>query len=194
MYLTEIDENTGLLSIGQSKDGVTAIKEFRVILDKKGYGIECLTAIALTADYLTPFRHYDENDRPRAAMEEVTGNRDKWPWKDPIIQNALIKYRDLQFDPDLEEMQLHKQRKINIINKIKLAESLDDEERIEKNLNIGNLTKNLRNINNDIEAFNKRVNKSELYTNAPTDNGYSLSRIEQKLLKKRSHYNANVEM
>jgi hypothetical protein len=192
MYLTEIDPKTGFLSVGKSKDGILAIKEFREILNNEDLGLPCLTAIALVVDYLSPKRFYDENDRPRAAMEETTGDRDKWPWKNEIIQKALIKYNDLQYDSDAEEERLHRQRKVNTLRKIKECENLTLEEQVEKGYNKSSLLKDLRNINKDIDEFNKRINKSEIYKNSPVENGYSLSRIEQKLLKKRSHYNIDA--
>jgi len=189
MYLTEIDEKTGLVKIEKSKDGILAIKEFRDIIHDEKLGIECFTAIALVADYLSLKRFYDDNDRPRASMEEVTGDRDKFVWKQEKIQKALVKYDDLQYDADIEEERLHRLRKTNVLRKIKEAEKMNVDEMIAAGYNMKNLTATLRDINADIVAFDKRTNKNSMFGHSPVENGYSLSRLEQKLKKKRSFYN-----
>lgn len=104
MYLTTLDTRTGLVKVDGEFDGVRAIKEFRDVINDPELGIECFTAIALTADYLTPIGYYTENDRPYKAMEKATGgNRRAFPWPCEKIQLALKEYNKLQYNPTIEE-------------------------------------------------------------------------------------------
>lgn len=191
MYLTEIDDKTGLVRLGDIESGVLAIKEFRDLINHKDYGIYCFTAVALTADHKSPIKFYNEIDRPRKAMEEVTGDRDKYIWKEEIIQRALIKYRELQYDPTLEEGQIHYQRKVNKLEEIKRSElppEKDEDGNEIKRKSISQLTSDLRAINNDIKEYEKTTAGRDLFERAPTKGDYNLTRLEQKLLKKVSFY------
>jgi len=104
MYLVELDKHTGLVKVDGEFDGVRAIKEFREVINHPDLGVVCFTAIALTVDYLTPIAHYKESDRPYKAMEQATkGNRRAFVWNQDLIQECLIKYNELQYNPSLEE-------------------------------------------------------------------------------------------
>jgi hypothetical protein len=189
MYLTEIDKKTGLVIVDGIQDGVLAIKEFRDIIEDESLGIRCFTSIALVADYLTPIRFYDESDRPKKAMEETTGNRNAWVWHQDIIQLALKKYDYLQYDPTLEEGEIHYDRKVRKLKEIQEYESLEADNEKKKTSSISKLTGELRDINKDIAAFKKETDGQELYNSSPVKNGYALTRLEQKLEKKNSFYN-----
>ena len=104
MYLTELDPVTGLIKIDGPFDGVMAIKEFREVVNDKKLGIRCFTSIALTVDYLTPIQYYREEDRPYKAMEiACEGERRAFVWNQELIQQALVKYDDLQYNATIEE-------------------------------------------------------------------------------------------
>ena len=104
MYLVEIDSFTGLVKVQGEFDGVRSVSEFRDIINDDKLGVECFTAIALTADYLTPIKFYKESDRPYKAMEIATGgNRRAFDWNQELIQKCLIKYDELQYNPTIEE-------------------------------------------------------------------------------------------
>lgn len=104
MYLVELDEFSGLVRVDGEFDGVRSIKEFREIINDPELGVECFTAIALTADYLTPIKYYSEEDRPYKAMGIVTGgNRRAFIWHQDKIQKALLEYDRLQYNPTIEE-------------------------------------------------------------------------------------------
>jgi hypothetical protein len=193
MYLTRLDPKTGLVVIEDNDDGVLAIKAFRDVINDPDLGVGCFTAIALTADYLSIKRNYNEEDRPRAAMEEVSGNRNKWVWNQEKIQVALVKYKELQYDPDIEEGEIHYQRKINKLVEFKKAEeyhskprSKDDKELSFKSPST--IAAELRKINEDIEKYKKNIQGKELYDNSPVKQGYTLSRLEQLVQKKNSFY------
>lgn len=120
MYLVELHPLTGLVKIDGEFDGIKAVKEFRDIINNTELGLACMTAIALTVDYLTPIGYYREEDRPYKAMEVATnGNRRAFPWAQESIQKALIKYQELQYNPTIEEkrtldeMLLNKLKEIN---------------------------------------------------------------------------------
>jgi len=198
MYLTKIIKKTGLLDISDTQDGIYAIKAFRDVLDDPTLGLECLTAIALVVDHLSPKRNYGTTDRPRAAMEEVTGDRDKFVWNQEKIQVALNKYDDLQYNPTIVEGQIHYQRKVS-----KLKEFMESEKYYNKHHELKDangeamifenpavIATSLRKINEDIKLYEKQNEGKDLYEDAPTTkNGYSLSRLEQKISKNTSFYN-----
>lgn len=191
MYLVKLDEETGLVIVDKNDDGVYAIKEFREIINNEKFGIRCFTAIALTADYQTPWRFYDDTDRPRKAQEEVTGNRDYWNWNLTEIQTCLRKYDDLQYDPTLEEGRIHYNQKIKKLKEIQEYDTLSSEEKAEKKKNgitVATLKKELRAINTDIDEYDKRIAGKDVYKDSPVKNGYKLSRLEQKLENKNSFY------
>ena len=186
MYLTTIDKKEGFVDITDIQDGVMAIKEFKDIIEDKKLGIACFTAIALTVDYLSPLRHYGSDDRARAAQEEVTGKRDAFPWKSPKIQEALKKYDMLQFNPDIEEGRIHNEQRIRKMRQISEYDSWTEEDK--KKISMVQLKKDLRNINSDLEDYQKRISGKEIYSESPVVNGYSLSRLEIKQKKKNSFY------
>lgn len=206
MYLAKINSKNGLLELEDEKDGLLAIKVFRDILhdeqfrvkEKDQYpGIRCLTAIALTADYLSIIRFYDEKDRPRKAMEEVTGNRDIFVWDQEPIQVALKKYDDLQYDPVVEEGKLYYEAKVQKLKQYRESEkyygkkhNLKDADGKEKFFeNPASIRTQIRKINDDIKEYEKQIQGKEVFGNSPVKNGYKLSRLEQKLEKKNSFYN-----
>lgn len=188
MYLTTIDPKTGLVVIEDNEDGVLAIKEFRDILDSEEHGIRCFTAIAITADYQSIYRYYSDIDRPRKAQEEVTGDRNFWEWNIELIQKALKKYDDLQYDPTLEEGRIHYNQKVRKLKEIQEFDNLPSDDPIRKSKSIPELKKELRAINTDIEDYEKRISGKDIYNESPVKNGYKLSRLEQKLEKKNSFY------
>jgi len=188
MYLTELNKETGLLKIEENLDGILAIKEFRDILNSEGHGLQCLTAIALTVDYQSIIKYYSDKDRPRKAMEEVTGNRNEWIWNVDIIQLALKKYDALQYDPTLEEGRIYYDQKVRKLKQISEWDTLPDDSSKRVGTSMGNLKKELRTINDDIDNYEKRVSNKDIYSNSPVVNGYKLSRLEQKLEKKKSFY------
>lgn len=182
MFLTQVDPKTGLLDISNERDGILCIKAFRDVINDKKLGLECMTAIALTIDYETPWRHYSILERPVKAMEEITGNRNAFSWPQEKIQVALKKYDELQFDPVLQEGVIHENRKRN-----KLREIEDSERDLEKETPTS-LFADLRAINKDVEFYKASIAGKDLYENAPSKNGYTLSRLEQLVEKKNSFY------
>lgn len=193
MYLTEIDKHTGLVRIDDIDDGVLAIKAFRDVINSKDLGINCMTAIALAIDHKSPINFYDDKDRPLIAMEEVTGDRRKWEWKQDLIQIALKKYNELQYDPTLEEKRIHYDRKIRKLEEAKHAEApLEKDENGDdiprKGPSLSSIMSDIRKINADIKEFEKNIEGHNIYDNSPVKNGYKLTRLEQKLLKKVSFY------
>lgn len=192
MYLTELNKKTGLLDIEDIEDGVLAIKEFREVINNKDLGLECMTAIALVADYKSPIRFYNEEDRPKAAMENVTGNRKAYNFKSEKIQLALKKYDALQYDPSLEEKRIHEERKVRKLKEIKDADLPPEKDKDGNEIKrkpISTLTAELRKINEDIKAFKSSNEGDDLFSGSPVKNGYKLTRLERILEKKNSFYN-----
>lgn len=188
MYLTRLNDKTGLVLIEDNQDGLLAIKEFRDILDSSNHGLHCLTSIALTADYQSPIKYYSDEDRPKKAMEEVTGDRSSWEWNVDIIQKALRKYDALQYDPTLEEGRIHYDQKVKKLKEIQGYDTLPTDDDRRKKTTIVQLKKELRAINVDIDEYDKRISGKDIYKDSPVVNGYQLSRLEQKLEKTNSFY------
>lgn len=194
MYLTKINSKTGLLEIEDIDDGVLAVKAFRDVIEDKNLGLGCMTAIALTVDYLSVVRFYSEKDRHQKAMEEVTGKRNSWDWPNDKIQIALKKYADLQYDPTLVEGQIHYQRKVTMLERFKESEEKwgkgikgpDGKEILYDSPT--KVAAMLRQINDDIKEYEKQIQGKDVYDTSPAKNGYKLSRLEQKLEKKNSFY------
>mgnify|MGYP003640316804 CR=1 FL=1 len=186
MYLTRVNPKDGLLFIEDGEDGILCIKEFRDLVNDKKYGLMCLTAVALTADYQSKINFYDDKDRPRKAQEEVTGNRDYWEWKSEPIQKALKKYEALQFDPTLEEKRIYDIQKVLKLREMENYPDLSEDEK--KKTSMVQLRKDMRLINQDIAELEKRTENKDIYSNSPVVNDYELSRLEQKLESKNSFY------
>jgi hypothetical protein len=195
MYLTEIDTKTGLLNIEDVQDGILAIKAFRDVIEDKKLGLPCLTAIALVVDHKSPIKHYSEVDKPRKAMEEVTGDRDRYVWNQDKIQLALIKYEDLQYNPTLEEKEIHYQRRVTKIKELKESEKKYQKKDADGELLFPDIkapqsvSAELRRINEDVKNFELLTEGKDIYKGSPVVNNYTLSRLEQKLDKKNSFYN-----
>lgn len=177
MYLTEIDPKTGLLKIDDAYDGVLAISDFKKVIDM--HGLACMTCVALTVDYLTPIRYYAYKERHIKAMRDTTGKSDAFDWGLDEIQLACKKYKELEFHPDIEEMELLKEMRLAKIKEVEAAEN--DEDKQEK-------FKELAKIRNLQEEFSKKLDMNEIIGGSPTINGYSLSRLEQKITNKNSFY------
>lgn len=188
MYLTKLDEKTGLVVIEDNDDGILAIKEFRDILNNEKHGIRCLTAIAITADYQSPYRYYSDTERHRKAQEEVTGDRNYWEWNVEEIQLALKKYDTLQYDPTLEEGRIHYDQKVRKLREIQEFDTLPPDDTKRKSTSVFQLKKELKSINVDLDDYEKRISGKDIYNESPVKNGYKLSRLEQKLEKKNSFY------
>lgn len=142
MYLTQFDRKTGLLDIEDIDDGVMSIKEFRDLVNSKEFGLPCLTAVALVADYKSPIKYYDDNDRPKKAMEEVTGQRKAWEWNLEIIQVALKKYDALQYDPVLEEGRIYFDQKVKKLKEIQAYDNLPKDDPRRQVTRMSDLKKN----------------------------------------------------
>lgn len=178
MYLVELDTK-GLVKVNGEHDGIRAIKEFRAILDDKDLGVPCLTAIALYADWLTPIRYYSENDRPKRAMQMVTGSREAFDWYIDKIQAAIAKYKELIPNPDLIE----KENLDMLINR-KLKE-LKEEEDDDEIIKIFKYLETLKGLRTNWEKEHKDI---DIYVDGPVRNGYKISRLEEKRLDKNSFY------
>ena len=170
MYLLSIDEKTGLIKDDLTEDSWRGIQVFRDLVEE--YGLEGLTIVALTEDYESPLRYYSEEDRGRRSMEEVTGSRNKHNLKKDIFVRSFKKYKELQFNPTLEQDRINRNIKIRYIKQLSDANAKEDDSEIER-INIL-LAKHEKNISN----FDSRFVRSEELKKAVTKNGYVLSRIE----------------
>ncbi len=183
MYLVELGDD-GLVKEDLSNDGWKAIKAFRDVVDK--YGIKGMTIIALAIDYSSPLSYYNESDRYIRSVEEILESRDALP-KNDLINAAMEKYDELQFNPDLEHHRLVQSYKIRVLERIKAAMS-DETENGEKE--VDRLNRILKNQEVANKEFYAKFNKADIVLkNGVTTNGYSLSRIERDLkLKKNSKF------
>lgn len=178
MYLIEIDIETGLISEEPSNSGWKAISAFRNLYEKKG--IKAITVVALSCDYLSMIHYYNEKERPVRAVEEVYGKRNALKMDNPLVVAAVDKYIELQFNPDLEQERINQEIKMRLLTKISAANREEDDVEIEK------LRKALNNHEGTIEKFNNRYNKKEAIKSSATNNGYSLSRIENDIKARKN--------
>lgn len=186
MYLIEIDSETGLIQDVPSNSGWKAISVFRDLVKKKG--LKALTVVALSIDYLSIFHHYSEKDRPIRAMEEIYGKRNALDLEDQLVLNAIEKYRELQFNPDLEQEKINNDIKMRLLTKIQEANIREDDPEIER------LRKSLNNHEETIAKFNARFDKKSAIEKSVTNNGYELSRIENDIKsRKNSKFNNQGE-
>lgn len=177
MFLTRIVLKTGLVDIENTEDGVLAIKAFRECIE--AFGIECFTCVALTVDYKTPIGHYSYKERHMRAMRNVTGNSEAFLWGEDKIQEALKVYDQLQEVAELREMEIIKEMRIS-----KIVEIEKEKDGTKKTA----LLKELKEIRTLQKDFEKENDMDAIMKASPVVNGYTLSRIEQLILNKKSHY------
>lgn len=186
MYLVEIDINTGLVSESPDESGWKAIKEFREVFKK--YGLEGFTMVALSRDYQSPFRFYNNKERPFRAMEEVYGNREKFDVTKDIFSNAFKKYEDLQFNSELEQERLNDEINHRLLEQMREANNSEDDIAIERT------RKAMQSHQKYIETFKSSFNRQEAVKKSVTSNGYELSRIENDIKsRKNSKFKNNGE-
>lgn len=179
MYLLQLDPFTGLIKEDLELDGWMAIESFRDLINTKGYGIQALTCVALVMDYGSIIKNYSEKERPLKAMEIVFNKRKALNWNSDEIQLACINYKEIQYNPSLEEKTLLDELRITKLNEIKNADNT-----FKKTL----LLKELSNINDLHDSFDKKNGVKDMFAESPVRNGYKLTRLEVKILDKKSFY------
>lgn len=178
MYLLTIDDKTGFIKDDATSDSWKGIKVFRELVEQKG--IEALTVIALATDYESSFRNYKQADRIYRAMEEVYGNRKKLKTDTAQIKECLEKYADLQFNEELEQYEVFRNIKINILERMNAANRIQDDAEIARQ------TKNLQNHETTLKSFKSTFSRESALKQAETANGYILSRIENDIRNRKN--------
>ena len=178
MYLVQIDQETGLIQDVPSNSGWKGIKVFRDLVAKKG--LKAFTVVALSCDYLSIFSNYNEKDRPVRATEEIYGKRNGLDWDNEFVVAAAEKYRELQFNSDLEQERINNEIKMRLLSKISSANSAEDD------VEISRLTQQLHKHEESIGKFNLRFDKKEAVKNAISNSGYELSRIENDIKSRKN--------
>lgn len=178
MYLIEIDINTGLILDDPAQSGWMAIKEFRDVYKK--HGKEGITLIALSRDYLSPFRLYNNKERPYRAMEEIYGSRDKFDLTQELFVKASQKYDDLQFNSDLEQERLNEEITHRLLSQMRDANQAEDDTAIARN------RKAMQDHQKYVESFKSSFSREEAVKKAVTTNGYELSRIENDIKSRKN--------
>ena len=185
MYLVELDPLDGMVLIGKQFDGVMAIKEFRNVVNDKELGRACMTAIALSVDHLSKIKYQTPKDRPGKAMKVVTNNLNKWVWNQEKIQLALKKYDELQYDPVIEEKRLLDGMLTSTLIEIRDFKGIDAD-KIQK-------FSQLEKIQKLVESWNRKNEDLNPYAGGPVEEGYTLSRLEEKERDRHSFYNENTK-
>ena len=96
MYLLKLDKRGDVI---QQDDGMFAVLEFIEVLEQKSLGLKAMLWVALVCDYDSPYRHFVERERIKSVSKAVF---DTYNWSgisNKKIANAIIKYKELQFDP-----------------------------------------------------------------------------------------------
>ena len=122
MYLLRLNRKG---DVYKDDDGVTGVVEFQLVLSAKNLGPSALKWIALIYDYDSPYRHFIESERVKAVSLDLYGDV---KWKEEgrkEIQEAVKKYKELQFDP-LDEQLLAFNNKIdqftNFMNRMPITQ------------------------------------------------------------------------
>lgn len=185
MYLLSIDDNTGLIKNDLTNDSWKGIGCFRKLVDR--YGLEALTTVAFTVDYDSPFRYYSNEDRGRRSMEEVFGDRDKFDLSEDIFLECFEKYRDLQFNLNMEQERINREVKLRLLKKLSDAneKDLDDE--------IMRINQQLAKHEQIIRSFDNIFDREAELKKSVTSSGYKLSRIEIELLNKNNKFTTHGE-
>lgn len=179
MYLMQLNPFTGLIMEDDELDGWKAVDSFRELVNKNGYGLQALTCVALVMDYGSIIKNYNDKERPLKAMEVVFNNRKAINWNCDEIQLACINYGQLQYNPALEEKKLMDDMRISKLEEIKIAETTYQKT---------SLLKELGAINDMHDKFENKNASKDLFAESPVKNGYKLSRLEIKILDKKSFY------
>lgn len=178
MYLIQIDNKTGLIKEDPNNDSWAGINCFRELVDRDG--IKALTVVALSLDYLSIFSHYAEKDRPIRVIDEIYGNRDAYNYSDELVQKCVAKYKELQYNPDLEQEKIYNNRRHQLLEKVNKAVAEDDEAAIDR------YTAQLNKHNEAVDKFKKTFNKEKALEDSVTNSGYILSRIENDLKSRKN--------
>lgn len=179
MYLLQLNPITGLIKDDVELDQWMAVESFRVLVNKDGYGLQALTCVALVIDYGSIIKNYSEKERPLKALEMVFNNRKALNWNSDEIQLACINYKELQYNPSLEEKSLLDELRITKLNEIKDADSTFKKT---------TLLKELSNINALHDSFDSKNSSKDTFAESPVRNGYSLLRLEIKITDQKSFY------
>jgi len=186
MYLLIIDKKTGVIAEDVVGDNWSGIKAFRDLVS--AYKIEALTVVAFTVDYLSPIRNYREKDRFFRALDEVYGNREFLKESDELIINALKKYKELQFHPDIEHNRILNDNKIRLLNKYQESIELEDETEINKWSN------QLSKFEETLKSHKERFDQTIITQTAVSSKGYVLSRIENDILSRKNSKFVNPDI
>lgn len=179
MYLMQLDNFTGLIKEDEHLDGWRAVDSFRNLVNDKRFGLKALTCVALVVDYGSIIEHYSDKERPLKAMEIIYHSRTELNWNLDEIQLACIHYKEFQYNANLEERALLNELKTNKLEEIRNAETTAQKAVLLKELNA---------INDLVDSFDKKHGDQDLYAKSPVRNGYTLSRLEVKLLDPKSFY------
>ena len=178
MYLIQIDSKTGLIKEDPNNDSWCGINCFRELVERDG--LKALTVVALSLDYLSIFSHYAEKDRPIRVIDEIYGNRDAYNHNEELVQKCFNKYKELQFNPDLEQEKIYNNRRHQLLEKVNEAVASDDEAAIDR------YTAQLNKHNEVAEKFKKTFNKEKTLEDSVSNSGYKLSRIENDLKSRKN--------
>ena len=179
MYLLEFDSKTNLIVDIPTNDSWKGIKDFANLVNDKRFGLEAFSAVALAVDYASIISHYPEKDKPAKAMEIIYGNRKALVWNSDLIQKACKTYAGLQYNPELEEKAILEGMVNNKLQEAREAET--DSIKLAKMAEYNKIKKQL-------DTFNEKHKDGDLFQNAPTRDGYTLSRLEEKMLRRKSFY------
>jgi len=181
MYLFELDNDTGLIKDDINNDGWKAIKAFKKLVDKEG--LKALTMVALACDYLSPLAVYSDDERPYRAMEEIYDSRKKIDLEKPLFKDAMIKYRSLQKNNDLELDLINQKIEASLLERYTRA--ADDEDMDQST--IKKISDELYAHRERVTKFKNSFNKADVIKNhGVAQNGYVLSRIEQDIAYRRN--------
>lgn len=114
--LFEFDHKSGKALFNQDSTFIL-VDEFNKLYRNHERGAEWLKWICLVYDYDSPYRNLPVDDRMRKASNAIFSNNvlPVKPLEHPLVSAAITKYRELQYDPILEQHDLYME-KIHFFN------------------------------------------------------------------------------
>lgn len=110
---------------------------------------EQLLYVILLEDYSSPYWQYPVQERERFAKAQAFGKKDVKLENNQFIQDAIIQYRSLQYEPKRETRKAY-------INKIHMLELLLEQEN--DPVKIREIQKAIDSLNNSLEHLESQIN------------------------------------
>mgnify|MGYP003145391645 FL=1 len=115
-YLFDVDKEGNVLL--QDKT-VALVPEILAVYRHKDYGSRAIKWIVLMCDYNSPYRNLPEKEKREAVTMDMYGKRSFYKLDKEVIEKAMDKYNELQYDPLYEQYRVFNNKLIEFNEYIK---------------------------------------------------------------------------